>query len=537
MVPPCSICPLIQDKEIPSLHITGFRWPANAALAVQISCGSFLPSCVSFASPLNDANGGNKSYDLEVESSIQVETVDLNRSVTTTNVTRRFFLQFPSKLSYPNFGMRVLSTDDMLVHSGTRKNSISLSTNTRQEHSASSSYRLESLSDPTFASSSLSGESMLLTITPKADAVVTSKHALTQPLIPSDIVAGDPAFANPTYNGPNTIGNYHAFDQSTLEGNPVTIGGYTLTPNNEGAFVIGSETLVAGGPAVKVSRTLITLDRSSGLHIGNNLYTLPTHPSNSIDESPVDPILTGGVLLTSSSTRFAVDGHVIISAGQQIVTDETTLPIDPPISVDTSTVTPITIGGDILTPNPTGFIVGSHVITSNGERIVTGDTTILPGGASVTIASTAIALDKSGHLTIGSRVISLLPPTIDPRPTADPPIPVRIGTQTVLADATGFVVDGTPVRPGGPAITDAGTRISLGADGLLQIGNKVMTLPESGVSNGQMNSTWNGTAYARPTGGLGVTPFTGLATMAARVRISALGKMVWALIWTWMFCS
>lgn len=128
--------------------------------------------------------------------------------------------------------------------------------------------------------------------------------------------------------------------------------------------------------------------------------------------------------------------------------------IGPGTPIDSAPLAPdtLTIAGHTVVPNPTGLtIAGSSV---------------LPGGSAVTLSGTPISLDPSGILLVGSSSFSLPPQSI-----------FTIGTRTITANPTGFVLDGAPIYPDGAAQTIDGTIVSLGHSGALTIGSSTISLP------------------------------------------------------------
>lgn len=132
-----------------------------------------------------------------------------------------------------------------------------------------------------------------------------------------------------------------------------------------------------------------------------------------------------------------------------IVVGTRTIPIAPnsPSSV-------FLVAGQSFTANPTGFFIDG--------------TDLLPNGPAVTVSGTLVSLGASGTI-IGTRTV--------PSPSNLPSFSVfSVGGQTFTANPTGFPIDGTSILPNGPAVTIAGTPVSLDASGIV-IGTKTITLP------------------------------------------------------------
>ena len=128
---------------------------------------------------------------------------------------------------------------------------------------------------------------------------------------------------------------------------------------------------------------------------------------------------------------------------------------------EASSITPLppqsifTIGAQTFTVNPTGFKIN--------------DAAISPGGTAHTVDGTAISLDQSGNLAIGSSIVSLTSPssiTI-----------LTVAGQTFTPNPSAISIAGTTISADGPAVQISGTIISLGSNGALKIGSSILSLP------------------------------------------------------------
>lgn len=150
------------------------------------------------------------------------------------------------------------------------------------------------------------------------------------------------------------------------------------------------------------------------------------------------------------SSAPSVANDITMSLGSlNIVVGTRTIPIAPnsPSSV-------FLIAGQSFTAKPTGFFIDG--------------TDLLPNGPAVTVSGTLVSLGASGTI-IGTRTV--------PSPSNSPSFSVfSAGGQTFTANPTGFPIDGTSILPNGPAVTIAGTPVSLDASGIV-IGTKTITLP------------------------------------------------------------
>ena len=170
-------------------------------------------------------------------------------------------------------------------------------------------------------------------------------------------------------------------------------------------------------------------------------------------------IVPGGTAQTVDGTRISLDQSGVLAIGSS------TISLPSPSDIAPSKV--YTIAGQTFTPNPSGFSIVGTVIS--------------PGGPAATIDGTAISLDQSGVLAIGSTTISLTAPT----PTPFAAKAFTIGDQIFTPNPSAFSIAGTTVSAGGPAATISGTVISLGQSGVLAIGSSSINLPTPSYTPGE----------------------------------------------------
>ena len=106
-------------------------------------------------------------------------------------------------------------------------------------------------------------------------------------------------------------------------------------------------------------------------------------------------------------------------------------------------------------------------IGANGGVIIAG-TTLVPNAPAVNIAGTSISLGPNG-LIVGTSTINL--------PTITPAVVINAAGQPGILGPDGYLtIAGTTLSPEAPAITVAGTRISLRPNGLI-VGSSTRPLP------------------------------------------------------------
>ena len=196
--------------------------------------------------------------------------------------------------------------------------------------------------------------------------------------------------------------------------------------------------------------------------------------------------------MTKSGTRISLD-----AAGTALYINSLTIPL--PNAHAAPTNDPITKSNrQIITPNPLGFLLAPGV-------------SLAPGGPAKTFDGKIYSLDRNGILSMDSHsAFTLHPPLLlggatrlasgsTPNPTSPPSDVVTIAGHAITAAATGFVItDGTTLKtvsPGGPAIVENGTTVSLDKVGILEMDSTSVTslatlpLPTSMITEASTQST------------------------------------------------
>ena len=208
------------------------------------------------------------------------------------------------------------------------------------------------------------------------------------------------------------------------------------------------------------SGTPVALSSNGDLILGTS--TLPGFiPSASA--APGKVITTAGQILTMLSNGAAIDGQTL-SIGQGITVSGTPISLGlDGLVIASSTINPPAIpAAQVLTAAGQAVTIGA-----NGGVIIAG-TTLVPNEPAVNIAGISMSLGYHS-LIIGTSTISL--PVITPAAVIS-----AAGQAGILSPDGYFIIAGTTLSPEAPAITVAGTRISLGSNGLM-VGTSTLPLP------------------------------------------------------------
>ena len=328
---------------------------------------------------------------------------------------------------------------------------------------------------------SVGSQTISYSINPASEIVVNSQtlHAGSAVVVASHTIALDTSadHSGILINGqptllPSAEDSSHK-DQHSPDLQPVTVGGQTMTTNNAGSYMFGSQTLKNGGPAITVSGTPVSLAPVSEITIGAS--TIPLSP----------PRVTAAPQLTVGGNPFSTD-----SAGEYVVGSSTLRPgsaaitiSNTPIRIDSSS-SHLIVGLSIIqlppqsTPNAAlhvGDTALPYSINSASNLIIAGSQTLTPGGPAITISNTPISLGPSAtQLVVGSSTGTL------PRNAPSQAL-LSLGSTTLpysINSASNLLVIGSQtLTPGGPAMTISNTSISIGQSATqLVVGSSTLSL-------------------------------------------------------------
>ena len=247
-----------------------------------------------------------------------------------------------------------------------------------------------------------------------------------------------------------------------------TVGAHTFTASPTG-FVLNGATISPGAAAQWVDSTRISLGLSGALAIGSSTILLPTLSSTL---TATNVYTVAGQSFTPNPSAFSIAGTsisaggpaatvagTIVSLGQSgaLAIGGTTISLQTP-SPTFPADSPLTVAGQIFTPNPSAFSIAGTLISA--------------GGSAVTISGTVISLQPSGTLIIGSSTIPLFA-SQTPFPTL-----MNINGLSVEPQPSLAIIDGVTISPGAQGVKVDGQNVSLEAGGaILDIGTGRFAIP------------------------------------------------------------
>ena len=209
---------------------------------------------------------------------------------------------------------------------------------------------------------------------------------------PAVLVAGTPVSLGPS--GEFVVGDTTTTISGASQRSVFTVGDQAFTANPT-KFSVAGATLSAGGPAITVSSTLISLNPSGSLVIGTSTIPLETPTPTVITTDGQTFIVEGGGLIAIGSTTLSSGGKGIIISGT-------------PISVGPGGS--LVIGISSIPPEtriPIVITTDGQTFTVNGDGLIAiGGATLTSGGAGTIISGTPISVGPSG-LAIGSETVPL----------------------------------------------------------------------------------------------------------------------------------
>jgi hypothetical protein len=320
--------------------------------------------------------------------------------------------------------------------------------------------------------------------------VIVGSETLTQGQ--STVINGVPVVVPSEGGGTRIVvgGTTVAVNNGPTAAPVLTLGHNPVTANPQGQFVVGTETLKPGGPAVTVDGSTLSLGLGGTIAVVNGItQTLANAP---IITSP--PVLTVGGRIVSATfiggTTQLILGGQTLTPGAALTVDGTTYSL--PSSGSGSVVV---INGATSTLTPGRMLAQqsatAHIQDGTTAFIFGPDQTLTPGGV-LTVSGTTFSMpaSASGSVVVINGVTSTLANN-NPM-TAAPALTINGNTYSasIRDGTTEFVIaPGTTLRPG-EALTLSGTTYSLDSQGTaLVVNGQTSTMARGPASNSARTTT------------------------------------------------
>ena len=268
----------------------------------------------------------------------------------------------------------------------------------------------------------------------------------------------------------------------SVASNPDPATGNPVTPTSAiFALSIAGTTISAGGPAITVSRTVISLQSSGALIMGSSTVDLWTAesgtamlPDPSAPASATYDIDGLGVQIEPHSSFAVVNGATLGAGG-------------PGVTISGSLIS-LELGGKTLDVGTERFAMPTEVadatydvdgfsvqVQPQSSFAVIDGTTLSAGGPGMTVSGGLVSLEPGGKtLDVGTARFAI------PTEAADAASPYAIDGFNIQPEpqSSFAVVDGVTLTAGSPGISISGTLISLESSGkTLDIGTAHFAMP------------------------------------------------------------
>ncbi|MCJ1465894.1 hypothetical protein MMC07_004513 [Pseudocyphellaria aurata] len=232
---------------------------------------------------------------------------------------------------------------------------------------------------------------------------------------------------------------------------PLTIDGTTILPNSASEYVVGSQTIIPGAPAVTISGTPISLAPSASKIVVGSITAALIGNANLLPPLTID----GTAILPNSASEYAIGSQTLIPGASGIRISGTPISLAPSASkIVVGSITAALIGN--ANPLPPLTIDGTTIFPNSASEYVIGSQTLIPGASGIRISGTPISLAPSAsYIVIGGVTAALFKSA-----TPLPPLTID-GTKILPNSASEYIIGSQTLTPGGSAIVISGTRISL----------------------------------------------------------------------------
>ncbi|USP78965.1 uncharacterized protein yc1106_06239 [Curvularia clavata] len=247
--------------------------------------------------------------------------------------------------------------------------------------------------------------------------------------------------AQPAQVNPSAAPTFVLSDQTLLPGGAaITFSGTTLSLNPSG------DVLIANGASSTLRAQTEAVSSPTTIAVGNQVFSALPRPSGPAFVVASETLFAGGPAITISGTTLSLAPSASFIVINHVTSTLTNAAVPLPTSAPL-----LTIGDVTFKPLPgtaTEYLIGSILLTAGGSIVISGTTISLAPGAT--------------ELVVNGQTSSI-PRTVQPVITNPPLLTIGSITYTALSGGgTTFVIGGETLTPGG-TITVDGTTINLAA--------------------------------------------------------------------------
>ncbi|KAK4697812.1 hypothetical protein P7C71_g334, partial [Lecanoromycetidae sp. Uapishka_2] len=313
-----------------------------------------------------------------------------------------------------------------------------------------------------------------------------------------------------------------AYNLPKIGPSPVaTFAGQQVQVVGVSAVAINGQTIHQGSPPITVSSVPVVFGQSN-LVIGTS--TIPIESQNQTPPSPILDVAGGSPLtqVAQNPNAYMIAGSTIAPGSSAAVVNGTTYSVEPSgyLLVGASTI-PLATAGASVDGNG-ALSAGNKVFTpmEGGTAVVVGGSILSVNGPAATNHGTVISL-ATGGFVVGPSTYAFATPAANAfATTQEVPITtaLNVAGQSLTANPSAFLVDGTTITAGGLGVTISGTPVSLDTGGNLIVGTSRLPLESSDTEAARTSArTFKGSAVQAN------APFRALLT-------GMLGCITWQLL-------
>ena len=320
---------------------------------------------------------------------------------------------------------------------------------------------------------------------------------------------------------PATKTHIISLESSELDPPILTIDGSAYTANQASAYIVGSQTLSAGGPAIRVSGVLYSLASST--------TTLPNIASIlSALSSSDEPILTidGKSYTADSASQYVIGSQTLAPGGPTItvnnipyalpafsaaiVSGGSTIFLDQNAVADATILSMLSAVGFDKNHQPQTYTVDGIQMIGGPSTLAVGSATLAPGSPALTTSSHTLSLANEGTLIVDGRTSILTAGvfgnnkqyqiyTVDGIPLTGNPTALVVGSITLTAGSPALTILGRVVSlaTGGTLVVDGRTSI-LSSDMSFNNGSMVASATGASISSKSSFDVYTAGAYHAP---------------------------------------
>ena len=287
---------------------------------------------------------------------------------------------------------------------------------------------------------------------------------------------------------PATRTHIISLDSSGPEPPILTIEGSSYTANKAYEYIVGSQTLSVGSPAVQVSGVFYSLAASTS--------TLPNIASIlSALSSNEEPILTinGKPYTADSASQYVVGSRTLAPGGPTItfnsvpyallpsaaaiISDGSTIALDQKAADDATLLSMLSAVGFDTNDLPQSYTADGIQMTGGPSNLAMAGATLAPGSPALTISGHTLSLANEGALVVDGRTSILTAAGYGGNKQYQT---YTVDGITLTGNAAALVVGSTTLTAGEPAITLSGHTLSLANEGTLVVDGHTSILDTPG---------------------------------------------------------